>query len=49
MEIKTYGGAYPITPSSLPTIYAHRTIGLDKDVLCDLVPFVQFKKATMEE
>ena len=26
------------------TIYAQRTIGLDSDVLRDLVPFVQFKK-----
>ena len=39
MEIKTYGGASP-----LRTIYVQRTIGLDNDVLHDLVPFVQFKK-----
>ena len=32
------------TPSPLRTIHAQRTIGLDSDVLCDLVPFVQFKK-----
>ena len=32
------------TPSPLQTIYAQRTIGLDSDVLHDLVPFVQFKK-----
>ena len=32
------------TPSPLRTIYAQRTIGLDSDVLRDLVPFVQFKK-----
>ena len=32
------------TPSPLRTIYAQRTIGLDSDVLRDLVPSVQFKK-----
>ena len=32
------------TPSPLQTIYAQRTIGLDSDVLRDLVPFVQSKK-----
>ena len=32
------------TPSPLRTIYAQCTIGLDSDVLHDLVPFVQFKK-----
>ena len=32
------------TPSPLWTIYAQRTIGLDSDVLRDLVPFAQFKK-----
>ena len=32
------------TPSPLRTIYVHYTIGLDSDVLHDLVPFVQFKK-----
>ena len=32
------------TLSPLRTIYAQRTIGLDSDVLHDLVPFVQFKK-----
>ena len=32
------------TPSPLRTIYAQRTIGLDSDVLHDLVPFVQFQK-----
>ena len=30
------------TASALWTIYAQRTIGLDSDVLRDLVPFVQF-------
>ena len=40
-EIKTYE---VYTPSPLQTIYAQRTIGLDSDVLHDLVPFVQFKK-----
>ena len=30
--------------SPLQTIYAERTIGLDSDVLRDLVPFVQCKK-----
>ena len=32
------------TPSPLQAIYAERTVGLDSDVLHDLVPFVQFKK-----
>ena len=32
------------TPSPLRAIYAQRIIGLDSDVLHDLVPFVQFKK-----
>ena len=32
------------TPSPLGTIYDQRTIGLDCDVLRDLVPFVQFQK-----
>ena len=32
------------TPFPLRTIHAQRTIGLDSDVFCDLVPFVQFKK-----
>ena len=31
-------------PSPLRTIYAQCTIGLDSDVLHDLVPLVQFKK-----
>ena len=30
------------TPSPLQTIYAHRTIDLDSDVLHNLVPFIQF-------
>ena len=30
------------TPFPLRTIYAWRTIGLDGDVLRDLVPFAQF-------
>ena len=32
------------TPSPFRTIFAQRKIGLDSDVLRDLVPFVQFKK-----
>ena len=40
-KIKTYE---MYTPSRLQTIYAQRTIGLDSNVLRDLVPFVQFKK-----
>ena len=32
------------TPSSLRTIYAQCTIGLDSNVLRDLVPSAQFKK-----
>ena len=40
LEIKTYEGAYPIP---LRTIYAQRTIGLDSDVLHELVPFIQFE------
>ena len=32
------------TPSPLQTIYTQRMIGLDSDVLHDLVPFVQLKK-----
>ena len=31
------------TPSPIQTIYAQRAIDLDIDVLCNLVPFVQFK------
>ena len=44
-EIKTYVGAYPI-PSSNPyktnKFYAESTIGLESDVLSNLVSFVQF-------
>ena len=32
------------TPSPLQTIYAQHTFDLDRDVLRNLVPFVQFKK-----
>ena len=32
------------SPPPLRTIYAQCTIGLDSDILRDLVPFVQFKK-----
>ena len=32
------------TPSPLRAIFAQRTIGLDSDVLRDLVSFVQVKK-----
>ena len=32
------------TPSPLQTIYAQRTFNLDRDVLRNLVPFVQFQK-----
>ena len=31
-------------PFPLRTIYGQRTVGLDSDVLRDLVPFIQFKK-----
>ena len=41
VEIKTYKVH---TPSPLLTIYPQRKIGLDSDVLRNLLPSVQFKK-----
>ena len=40
MEIKTYGGAYPI-PSSNNLCLTHNRLS---DVLLDFVPFVQLEK-----